>query len=536
MKLSGIYGATSNSFLANDDTLEQDVLVENREVESPRILIEYGKLTNIFALSEDLKSENGHQTKTDGYFIGSAVGGESQQEVKNGFVPFLPRRESFLSRSRSRRTLYSDASADEFSDDAEAIVTTSSTLWKIHLIFTDPTSSKTGWICQLLIFVMIILSNIVLILQTVDRFEYVPDGCSFCTTKEQYVPYTINDRILRTNFRSNCECPPVPKVWLQNAEYHIMTFFALEWILRLITFDPPKKSNETRKNPIRQLLDFFNEQHTVLDLLAFLPYFLEVYALDHFYHRIHPSFHYLRIFRVFQLVRFGQYSDTFCKLVNVMLELQNAIGMLFVFVIFGGAFFGTIMYWLEQGLWEYTDLLDPPGFAHVRIGSDGSTEELSPFRSIPSSMWWFVVTVTRVGYGDMAPATILGKIVGVIVMFLGLLVTAFPISVFTNKWQHYNTDDFSAVDVKTKLRKGHTPFDERSVDSNDSSIYIEKEKEERKEEKQLFAFTDNSSDDLKRKIQMINLHMAIIDESQNKIADSQKKIRSLLQDIDVKAR
>lgn len=135
----------------------------------------------------------------------------------------------------------------------------------------------------------------------------------------------------------------------------------------------------------------------------------------------------------------------------------------------------------------------------------------------------------------MAPATILGKIVGVIVMFLGLLVTAFPISVFTNKWQHYNTDDFSAVDVKTKFEKSHTPFDERSAHSNESSVYIEKEKEDVKAENQLYTFTDNSSDDLKRKIQMIHLHMAIIDESQDKIADSQKKIRALLQDIDVKA-
>lgn len=136
----------------------------------------------------------------------------------------------------------------------------------------------------------------------------------------------------------------------------------------------------------------------------------------------------------------------------------------------------------------------------------------------------------------MAPATILGKIVGVTVMFLGLLVTAFPISVFTNKWQHYNTDDFSAVDVKTKLETNRTPFDERSAHSNDSSIYIEKEKEDIKEKKQLFTFTDNSSNDLKRKIEMIHLHMAIIDESQDKIADSQKKIRSLLKEIDAKAR
>ena len=136
----------------------------------------------------------------------------------------------------------------------------------------------------------------------------------------------------------------------------------------------------------------------------------------------------------------------------------------------------------------------------------------------------------------MAPATILGKMVGVIVMFLGLLVTAFPISVFTNKWQHYNTDDFSAVDVKTKLETNRTAFDERSAHSNDSSIYIEKEKEDINEKKQLFTFTDNSSNDLKRKIEMIHLHMAIIDESQDKIADSQKKIRSLLKEIDAKAR
>jgi hypothetical protein len=174
-----------------------------------------------------------------------------------------------------------------------------------------------------------------------------------------------------------------------------MYFFTVEWILRLVCFDPILEDGEDPRNPVQSVFDFFLEPHSLMDLGAFLPYYLEKYAANHSF----MSFRLLRVFRVFQLIRLGQYDATFCALVNVIGACLPSISMLGIAIAFGGSFFGTIVFWLEKGQWKYTELLDPPGFAHVRFGSDGLTEELSPFRSIPGTFWWFIVTVTTVGYG-----------------------------------------------------------------------------------------------------------------------------------------
>lgn len=378
------YGATSNTSPIYNDDMTHDTFGENDVTQET---FEYGKGTNLLD-EEDFRRDYFNQNKADDFT--DPLGDFTERESQVEFSPFLPRNESL---AKSRRTYISELNTDEYSDGYEEIIRKRSLLWKIHLIITDPTSSKVGWLCQLIIFIMIILSNIVLIIQTVDTFEHTPDSCNFCEMYKHNNTVADNERFLSSyHEHANCECPPVPKDWIQVTEHHVMIFFAFEWILRLMTFDPPRDDGEPMKNPIRQLFDFFTEQNSLMDLLAFSPYFLEQYALNHYKGTTHQSLHYLRILRVFQLVRLGQHSDTFCKLVNVMLELQNAMGMLFIFILFGGAFFGTVIYWLEQGVWKYTDLIDPPGFAHVRVGSDGLTEELSPFRSIPGSMWWFVVT------------------------------------------------------------------------------------------------------------------------------------------------
>jgi hypothetical protein len=141
-----------------------------------------------------------------------------------------------------------------------------------------------------------------------------------------------------------------------------------------------------------------------------------------------------RIFRVFQLIRLGQYNSTFCALVNVIATSVSSLSILIIVLLFSAAFFGSIIFWLEQGDWMYTDLIDPPGYAHVRLGSDGLTRELSPFRSIPASFWWVIVTATTTGYGDTYPTTPSGKAVAALAMILGVLVIAFPVSVFSELW------------------------------------------------------------------------------------------------------
>jgi hypothetical protein len=105
----------------------------------------------------------------------------------------------------------------------------------------------------------------------------------------------------------------------------------------------------------------------------------------------------LRLFRIFQLVRLGQYNAMFRTLTNVLVKSLNYLRLLILILAFGGALFGSMIYWLEKGTWSYHEASGK--YLFVRIAADGVTEEPSPFTSIPASFWWFMVTATTVGYG-----------------------------------------------------------------------------------------------------------------------------------------
>ena len=64
------------------------------------------------------------------------------------------------------------------------------------------------------------------------------------------------------------------------------------------------------------------------------------------------------------------------------------------------------------------------------VGGNDQVEQFpSPFQSIPQSFWWCIVTLTTVGYGDMYPYSVEGKIVGVLTMLVGLIMLALPPSI-----------------------------------------------------------------------------------------------------------
>lgn len=73
-------------------------------------------------------------------------------------------------------------------------------------------------------------------------------------------------------------------------------------------------------------------------------------------------------------------------------------------------------------------------YQFVRYNDATREEEISPFTSIPACFWWFFVTATTVGYGDTVPVTAPGKWVGIAAMLTGVLVIAFPVSVFSDLW------------------------------------------------------------------------------------------------------
>jgi len=129
----------------------------------------------------------------------------------------------------------------------------------------------------------------------------------------------------------------------------------------------------------------------------------------------------LRVLRLTRVVRVFKMSRNFTGL-NLLGQTfkksASALVMLFLFVMMSLVVFATLMFNAESGTW------DPVRLQFVR--DDGQP---SPFESIPRTMWWCIVTMTTVGYGDNTPITVAGYLIATVCMFVGLVILALPITI-----------------------------------------------------------------------------------------------------------
>jgi hypothetical protein len=131
----------------------------------------------------------------------------------------------------------------------------------------------------------------------------------------------------------------------------------------------------------------------VIDVLSIMPYFLSVFLVESnanvggfdSVRRIVQVFRIGRILRVFKLARHSAGLQTF---VYTIKSSYKEMGLLLLFIAMGVLIFSSLCYFAEKD------------------------EEGTMYTSIPASMWWALITMTTVGYGDMSPETLLGRIVG----------------------------------------------------------------------------------------------------------------------------
>ncbi|QFG53575.1 ion transporter [Chryseobacterium sp.] len=181
-------------------------------------------------------------------------------------------------------------------------------------------------------------------------------------------------------------------------EWTISLFFTAEYILRIITI----------RNKRKYIFSFFG----IIDLLAILPFFLSLLLPVTKFFLIIRMLRILRIFRILNLLDFM--NDGYL----IVRALKNSSRKIYIFLLFLMIFsviVGSMMYMVE-----------------------GHKEG---FESIPQSIYWAVVTVTTVGYGDVSPTTPLGKLFSILLMLAGYSIIAVPTGIVTaemrNKRQNF---------------------------------------------------------------------------------------------------
>lgn len=173
------------------------------------------------------------------------------------------------------------------------------------------------------------------------------------------------------------------------AEWGFTILFTLEYVLRLYSIN----------KPLKYAYSFFG----VVDLLSILPTFLSLVLPGSQYLLTIRAFRLLRVFRVFKLTRFLDESGT---IMQAMLASRVKITVFITFVLIVVVIMGTIMHMIEG--------VNNPGFSNI-----------------PHSIYWAIVTLTTVGYGDIAPVTDVGRFISAILMILGYAIIAVPTGIVT---------------------------------------------------------------------------------------------------------
>jgi potassium voltage-gated channel Shab-related subfamily B protein 2 len=127
----------------------------------------------------------------------------------------------------------------------------------------------------------------------------------------------------------------------------------------------------------------------------------------------------VRLARILRLLKLGRKSSGLAVLYRTMRTSLEPLVFLSLFVGIVAIICAAMVFYTEEGEW------DPVRQAYMRTDWDGERRE-TPFQSIPHGIWWALVTVATVGYGDMVPASAGGKFIGGLTILMGILTLAMP--------------------------------------------------------------------------------------------------------------
>ncbi len=182
-------------------------------------------------------------------------------------------------------------------------------------------------------------------------------------------------------------------------EVFSITIFTAEYVLRLWS----SSSQKDFSNRFTGRFKFAATPFAIIDLVAILPFFIPlVFAIDLRVVRI------LRFLRIIRILKVGRYSESMKTLGNVLKSKKEELAMIIFVAFILLVFSSSVMYFAEHD-------------AQPKV-----------FASIPHSMWWGVVTLTTVGYGDVYPVTLFGKILSALISFLGIGMFALPAGILAS--------------------------------------------------------------------------------------------------------
>lgn len=176
--------------------------------------------------------------------------------------------------------------------------------------------------------------------------------------------------------------------WFMAFEVFSVAVFTIEYVLRLLA--------------ARNRWKFVKSPMAIIDLLAILPSFVPYLPFDLRFLRT------FRLFRLFRILKLARYSHALQVLGSVFYKRRHELAI--------SVFIGLFLLTVSSSLVYFFE----------------NSAQPDKFRSIPESMWWAAATLTTVGYGDIYPVTVFGKIFGACTAFLGIGMFALPAGILAS--------------------------------------------------------------------------------------------------------
>ena len=273
---------------------------------------------------------------------------------------------------------------------------------KVWLLFEYPESSMAARCIAIFSVGIILLSIVIFCLETLPEF------------KHYQMNYTQTGNSSNASTSPSFEPDDMPKF---NEPFFIIETGCIIWFTSELLIRFASCPNK---------LSFFKNIMNLIDITAIIPYFITlgtVVADESKSNNQAMSLAILRVIRlvrVFRIFKLSRHSKGLQILGQTLKASMRELGLLIFFLFIGVILYSSAVYFAEQG------------------GTN------SQFHSIPEAFWWAVVTMTTVGYGDMRPIGVWGKLVGSMCAVTGVLTIALPVPVIVsnfNYFYHRETDN-----------------------------------------------------------------------------------------------